>query len=162
MAGFEDFVATRGLALKRFAYVLCGDAHEAEDLVQGALERTYGQWTRTGMPDYPEAYVRRVIVRGYSSSKRRRSAAEVAMATPPDTIVSDETHRSQERDGMWRRLAGLPPQQRAVLVLGYYEDLSDAAIASQLGCSRPTVRSARSRALATLRIGSAAMEGTTR
>ena len=156
--GFDDFVVARGLALKRFAYVLCGDAHQAEDLVQGALERTYVRWRKGGVLGL-EAYVRQAIVRGWISSQRLRSTTEVPLAAPPETVAGDRTANSDERDRMWRQLARLPSQQRAVLVLGYYEDLTDAGIASQLGCSRGTVRSSRSRALASLRANFAAMEG---
>lgn len=71
MTGFEDFVAARGLALTRFAYLLCGDAHLAEDLVQSALERTFQRWRRISIAARPEAYVRQVVVREYVSRQRR-------------------------------------------------------------------------------------------
>ncbi len=159
MTGLEDFVAARSLALTRFAYLLCGDAHLAEDLVQGALERTYRQWQKAGIAAQPEAYVRQVIVRGFVSAKRRRSATEIVMADPPETLNVDPAAASDERDRVWRQLAQLPSQQRAVLVLRYYEDLPDDAIARLLGCARGTVRSSASRALSTLRATSASLEG---
>lgn len=158
MASFEDFVAARGLALTRFAYLLCGDAQLAEDLVQSALERTFQRWRRAGIVARPEAYVRQVIVHEYVSRQRRRSASEVVVADPPDVFVSDGGAAVDERDRVWRELATLPTQQRAVLVLRYYEDLDDVTIARLLGCARGTVRSAASRALATLRASSLPME----
>ncbi len=151
MTEFDDFVAARGLALKRFAYLLCADAHLAEDLVQGAFERSYQRWQKAGIAARPEAYVRQVIVREFVSMRRLRSATETVLADVPDASVDERAPGIDERDGVWRELARLPPQQRAVLVLRYYEDLDDAAIAAVLGWPAGTVRSTASRALAVLR-----------
>ena len=160
MTGIEDLVAARGLALTRFADVLCGNAALAEDLVQSAFERTHLRWQRAGVADRPEAYVRQVIVREHLWRRRRRSSTEIVMAEPPEPpepperTNADDSARTDDRDQVWRQLATLPPQQRAVLVLRYYEDLDDAAIADVLGCAPGSVRSAASRAIATLRASS--------
>jgi len=151
VTGIEHLVATRGLALTRFAYLLCGDRRLAEDLVQSALERTFLRWESTGSPDRPEAYVRQVIVREHLSRRRRRSSTEVVVADPPERATADEPAAADERDRVWRQLTRLAPRQRAVLVLRYYEDLDDAAIAAVLGWPAGTVRSTASRALAVLR-----------
>ena len=144
-AGFDDFVAARGDALLRFAYLLCGDAHLAEDLVQGVLARAYRRWPK------PEAYVRAMVVNEHLSWRRKRSSREVVVAATPD-VAAREPADLGARDEAWRLLATLPPRQRAVLVLRYYEDLSDRAIAEVLGCSASAVRAYAARALATLRI----------
>jgi len=149
--GLEGLVSTRGLALTRFAYVLCGDAHLADDLVQTAFERTLVRWRRAGVADRPEAYLRRVIVREFISLRRRRSASEVRTPSPPDTAQVSQGDTAGTRDVVWRHLTALPARQRAVLVLRYYEDLDDTAIAGLIGSSRSTVRSLASRAIAALR-----------
>lgn len=142
--GFDDYVAARGDALLRFAYLLCGDAHLAEDLVQSVLAKAYRRWPK------PEAYVRRMVVNEHLSWRRRRSSGEVVVAATPDAAAGGAD--LAERDAMWRLLATLPRRQRAVLVLRYYEDLSDAAIAEVLGCAESTVRAYATRALAALRL----------
>jgi RNA polymerase sigma-70 factor (sigma-E family) len=147
-ASFDDFVRTRHQALLRFAHVLCGDAHLAADLVQDALERTGLRWRRLRDPDDPEGYVRRTIVTQFLN-RRRRSRREHPVADVPDRAVASEAGGT---DGVIRQLlASLPRQQRAVVVLRFYEDLTEAAIAELLGCSLGTVKSNSSRALAKLR-----------
>jgi RNA polymerase sigma-70 factor (sigma-E family) len=147
-ASFDDFVRARHQALLRFAHVLCGDAHLSADLVQDALERTGLRWRRLRDPDDPEGYVRRTIVTQYLN-RRRRSRREQPVAEMPDRAASQD---SSGTDAVIRQLlASLPRQQRAVLVLRFYEDLTEAAIAELLGCSLGTVKSNSSRALAKLR-----------
>ena len=150
--GFEDFAASRGVALTRFAYALCGDRFLAEDLTQTALERCCKRWRVVGMPRSPDAYVKKAITNEFVSSRRRRSSRDVPIEELPDVHVLDHAPGVHDRDALWRALGGLSPSQRAVLVLRYYEDLDDSTIASILGCAQGTVRSSISRALATLRV----------
>lgn len=148
----DELVATRGQALLRFAYLLCGDAHLAEDLVQTVLARAYAKWSRVGGSERLEPYVKRMIVNEHLSWRRRRASGEVVVAAPGDTARPDGAQAVVDRDEVWRLLATLPPRQRAVLVLRYYEDLPDAAIAEALGCAESGVRAYASRALAALRL----------
>jgi RNA polymerase sigma-70 factor (sigma-E family) len=157
---FDDFVHTRGQALLRFAYVLSGDAHLAEDLVQEVLARMHRRWDRVTALESPEAYVRTAIVRQFLSWRRRRAAGEAVVAEVPEPATFDEPQqRVLARDHMWRLLAGLPRAQRAVLVLRFYCDLPDDEIATLLNCREPTVRSQAARALARLRTRLGRTEG---
>ncbi|GAA3294878.1 MULTISPECIES: SigE family RNA polymerase sigma factor [Dactylosporangium] len=150
--GFDDFVRSRGGALLRFAYVLCGDAHLAEDIVQEVLARMHPRWARVTVMDSPEAYVRTAVVRQFLSWRRRRSAGEAVVAEVPEPPGFEEPQqRVLARDQMWQLLAGLPRAQRAVLVLRFYCDLPDADIAALLDCRETTVRSQAARALARMR-----------
>jgi RNA polymerase sigma-70 factor (sigma-E family) len=150
--GFDAFVQARGRALLRFAYVLCGDAHLAEDLVQEILARLHRRWDKIAALQYPEAYVRTAIVRQFLSWRRRRSSGEAILAEVPEPAGYDEPqHQVLAQDQMWRLLTGLPRAQRAVLVLRFYNDLPDDEIAALLGCGESTVRSHAARALARMR-----------
>jgi RNA polymerase sigma-70 factor (sigma-E family) len=145
-------VQTRGQALLRFAYVLSGDAHLAEDLVQEVLARMHRRWDRITAMEHAEAYVRTAIARQYLSWRRRRSAGEAILAEVPEPAAfAEPQQRVLARDQMWRLLAGLPRAQRAVLVLRFYCDLPDDEIATLLGCGESTVRSQAARALARMR-----------
>jgi RNA polymerase sigma-70 factor (sigma-E family) len=149
---FDDFVRGRGRALLRFAYVLSGDAHLAEDLVQEVLSRLHRRWDRITAMDNAEAYVRTAIVRQFLSWRRRRAYREAVLADVPEPAPSDAPeHRVLARDQMWQLLCVLPRAQRAVLVLRYYCDLPDEDIAVLLGCGKSTVRSQAARALAQMR-----------
>jgi len=149
---FEEFVDSRGRALRRFAYVLCGDRHRAEDLVQSALARAFRKWDRVSTVERPESYVQQIVVREYLTWWRLRSSAEVPVALPAEAMSApDPAVVHAEREATWRLLGTLPRKQRAVVVLRYYEDLSDAEIAAILDCAPSTVRSNATRALATLR-----------
>ena len=155
--GFDEFAAARGDALLRVAYLLCGDAHLAEDLVQTVLARAYTKWGRVSAAGRVEAYVKKMIVNEHLSWRRRLSSREVVLAAPePGSIGPNDAVVA--RDEAWRLLATLPRRQRAVLVLRFYEDLSDAGIAEVLGCSESAVRAYASRALATLRLDAALTE----
>ncbi|MER7001460.1 SigE family RNA polymerase sigma factor [Dactylosporangium sp. NPDC000555] len=145
--GFEDFVRARHVALLRFAHVLSGDRHAAEDLVQDALIRAGTSWRRIRKHDDPEGYVRRIIVNCHLNGLRR-GKRERLVSEPPDrpAPAADERH-----DTLWELLATLPRQQRATLVLRYYADMSEAEIADTLGCAVGTVKSNAARALAKLR-----------
>jgi RNA polymerase sigma-70 factor (sigma-E family) len=138
---FDDFVTGRSASLLRFAYLLTGDRHLAEDLTQEALVRAHRRWHAITGQDGPEPYVRQVILRQYLSWRRRRASTERPVAEPPDAPAgADLADRVADADEMWTALSTLPRSQRAVVVLRYYEDLPDAEIARLLGCAQATVR----------------------
>ena len=149
---FDSFVVARGRALLRFAYVLCGNRPLAEDMVQEVLARAHQRWSRIERMEAPEAYVRKSIVREYLSWRRRKASTEVMVAEVPERVdPCDSEHVIVERWEMWALLSGLPRAQRAVLVLRFYEDLTEAQTASILGCSVGTVKSQAARGLEKLR-----------
>lgn len=151
-ATFDEYVAARGESLLRFALMLAGDRHLAEDLMQSVLARAYVRWSRIGAMQRPEAYLKQMLVNEHLQWWRRRSSREVPVAAPAERASTDDAAGSYAaRDAAWELLGRLPRRQRAVLVLRFYEDLSDAEIASVLGCSAGTVRSQAARALAALR-----------
>ncbi|MCX3061518.1 SigE family RNA polymerase sigma factor [Streptomyces beihaiensis] len=151
-AEFQEFVRARWSHLVRTAYLLTGDVHHAEDLTQTALAKAYRSWRRVSRSDSPEAYVRRILVNCNSDRFRKRRVAEALTAAPPEVAGHDEAvSRADERDVLLAALTGLPPRQRAVVVMRYWEDLSEAEVAEMLGCSTGTVKSQASKALAKLR-----------
>jgi RNA polymerase sigma-70 factor (sigma-E family) len=154
---FEDYVAEQGQSLFRLAYVLTSDAHRAEDLTQTALVAAYRHWRKVEAARSPHAYVRRLLVNAYLDWHRRRWSTErptdTAAAEP--SVVADPAEGVATRDQLRRMLATLAPRARTVLVLRYYADLDDSAIADAMGVSASTVRATTSRALATLRDGGA-------
>lgn len=147
---FEDFVAGRGQALQRYGYALTGDWALAEDLLQAALAKTYPRWSRICRDD-PEAYVRKIMVNTWSSWWRRRWRGEVPFAQLPDGTGPDTYAAADHRHALRSALAKLPPRQRAVVVLRYHQDLSEAQVADLLGISVGTVKSQAAKALAALR-----------
>jgi len=150
--GFRDYVVARQRALVRTARMLTGDQQMAEDLVQATLERVWPRWQRVVRDGDPEAYVRRVLVNTYSSWWRRKWRGESPTSDLPETASGDdEFARADLADALRRVLPTLPPRQRAVLVLRYYDDLTEAATAQALGCSVGTVKSQTAKALARLR-----------
>jgi RNA polymerase sigma-70 factor (sigma-E family) len=154
---FEEFAAARLGALLRFAAVLTGDRDLAEDVVQEVLIRAHGRWAAIARLDRPEAYVRKMVVNEYLSW-RRRSWRLVPSGSGTDVdarFTPDPAADHAERAAILAELTRLPRRQRAVLVLRYYEALSDAEIAEVLGCAPGTVRGYASRALATLRVEAA-------
>jgi RNA polymerase sigma-70 factor (sigma-E family) len=155
---FREFVTARSSALLRTAYLLGGDWATAEDLLQVALTKTYLAWLRLGTIDAVEPYARRVLVNTATSWWRRRWHGERPTEVLPDTPASDGLDERLERDRLWRHVITLPTRQRAVLVLRFYEDQSEAETARLLGVSVGTVKSQCARALATLR-GRLAAEG---
>lgn len=149
---FKEFVVTRSPALLRTAYLLSGgDWATAEDLLQSALTKTYLSWHRIKDRGAVEAYARATLATTATSWWRRRWHGERTTAVLPETAQTDASTGLDERDALWRLVRRLPPRQRAVLVLRYYEDLTEAEIAHTLGLSAGTVKSHCSRALATLR-----------
>lgn len=148
---FEAFVAARLGALHRYAFVLTGDVHEAEDLLQEALARTGAAWPRVRNREHPDAYVRTAMVR-LMCNRWRRPRRERLTADPPDAGRPDPALGRVEDDAAVETLLrGLPPRQRAVLVLRYVDGLTEAEIAETLGCARGTVKSQAAKALASLR-----------
>lgn len=158
MAGptFEEYVAVRGPFLHHTAWLLTGDHHRAEDLVQTALGKTWPHWSQiaeSGEGSY-DAYLRRVMMTTYISWWRRRWTAEYPTETLPETSAhgaDPPTEAADRRHDLLTALALLPRGQRAVVVLRYFHDLTEAQTAETLGCSVGTVKSQTSRALATLR-----------
>ncbi|WP_020578647.1 SigE family RNA polymerase sigma factor [Actinopolymorpha alba] len=152
---FSAYVATRQRALIRTAYLLTGDHHSAEDLVQIALARTYVAWNRIRDKQGLDAYVRRTMINEHTGWWRRAwRRLEHSTDVVPDHSTrpgTDHAASSADRDEMWDLVCTLPPRQRAAVVLRYFEDLSEAETAEALGCSVGTVKSQTSRALATLR-----------
>lgn len=144
---FAQFMAGALPGLLRFGHVLTGDPVRAEELAQSALVQLYLRWGRRDL-EQPYAYVRRSMVNAYTSWWRR-SRRDAALPAGLDVPHSPPDYG--ERDAVLRALRLLPPKQRAVIVLRYYEDLPEAAIAEALGCSPGTVKSHASRALRTLR-----------
>lgn len=156
--GVDDFgawVAARGGALQRFAFLVTGSANDAPDLVQEALSRAYPRWAALSRSDTAEAYVRRSIVNA-SISGWRKNRRLVAVGDPAPLVDATGHHHDTatgvtDADEAWRLCEQLPPRQRAAVVLRFYEDLSYAQIALVLDCTEPTARSYVHRALAALR-----------
>jgi len=151
---FEEFAAARLPAVLKFAAVLTGDRDLAEDVVQEVLLRANGRWQAIVCLDRPEAYIRKMIVNEYLSWRRRswRLVLSGAGTDLHGRPAPDPAAGFIERDALFAELAKLPLRQRAVLVLRYYEGLSDLEIAEVLGCRPGTVRSYACRALAALRV----------
>lgn len=150
--GFRDFVVARQRALLRTAWLLTGDWQLAEDLVQTALAKTWPHWDRVSYDGNPEAYVRRVLVTTYATWWRRRWRNEIPTSELPELAASADAYTMADlRDALARLLPTLPRRQRAVLVLRYYDDLSEAQTAELLGCSVGTVKSQAWKALSRLR-----------
>ncbi|MBM2615207.1 SigE family RNA polymerase sigma factor [Actinoplanes sp. LDG1-06] len=148
--GFRDFVSARGPALSRAAYLLTGDHHAAEDLVQAALARVLRHWRKLSDGD-PESYVRRTMYHLQMSWWRRRRVAESLAAVPPEPGGDDPHRTTALRMSLERALGELSPRQRAVIVLRYYEDMTEAQAADMLGCSVGAVKRHAHDALARLR-----------
>lgn len=148
---FRAWASARTPALHRSAFLLCGDWHAAEDLVQEALTRTAVRWTRVEAADNPDAYVRRILVNLSNSRWRRKSTHERPAPRLPEDVVPDGSQDRAVRDELIEALRALPRRQRAAVVLRYFDGLSEAETAHVLDCSVGTVKSQTSRALATLR-----------
>ncbi len=156
---FEQFALARLSSLLRYAVVLTGDHELAQDVVQEVLARAQVKWRRIVQVESPEAYVRRMVLNEYLSWRRSWATRHVHAVGERIVEIDDarggvRDHADDvvEADELWKRLATLGRRQRAVLVLRYYEQLDDEAIADLLGCSPVTVRSHASKALKTLRL----------
>lgn len=149
---FDEFAHARLASLLRFATVLCIDPGLAEDLVQEVLIKAGVRWGQIEALDFPEAYVRRMIVNEFVSWRRKWARVIPVAEVEPSAPVQDHADGHAERDALFRRLVRLPARQRAVIVLRYYGGLSDAEIAVELDCGVSTVRSIASRAVSALRL----------
>jgi len=148
--GFAEFVHARGRALARTAYLLTGDHQQAEDLLQSALAKAAGRWLalRAGSP---EAYVRRILYTEHVSVWRRRRLRELLSAAPPSPTLADPADAATVRVTVERALARLTRRQRTILVLRFFEDLTEAQTAEVLGIGLGTVKSQTRDSLARLR-----------
>jgi RNA polymerase sigma-70 factor (sigma-E family) len=153
MTDFDQFVAAHVDELVRTAYLIVWDESEAEDLVQECLLKVARRWPRVRRMEQPRAYARRILVNlaldGARSRKRR--ASELDLDAWPSPAATDPLQGLDTRAELLGALAQLPARQRAVLVLRYFNDLTEAQVAEVLGCSRGTVKSSASRGLARLR-----------
>lgn len=145
-----EWVAARGPALQRFAFLVTGSASDAPDLVQEALARALPRWESLVARGTAEAYLRRSIVNA-AISAWRKTGRQLPTGEPPVPPVGDGSQTRADADHAWALCAELPPRQRAAVVLRFYEDLAFAEIGALLGCPESTARSHVHRALATLR-----------
>jgi RNA polymerase sigma-70 factor (sigma-E family) len=150
VAGYREFVTGRLDQLRRTAYLLCGDWHNADDLVSVVLVKLYRHWARVSTMDNLDAYARKTLVRALLDERRRPWRREVATETLPERPASSRLDPA-DRLTLLGHLAELPPRRRAVLVLRYFCDLSVEETAEALDCSPGTVKSQAARALETLR-----------
>ena len=147
----REFVSARGAALSRTAYLLTGDHQAAEDLVQDTYVVLVRRWQKSGAVD-PEAYVRRILYSRFVDSwRRRRRLLELPWASPPDAVGGDDVGTVADRLTLEAALRRLTPRQRAVVVLRFYEDLTEVQAAAALGISPNTVKSQTRVALQRLR-----------
>jgi RNA polymerase sigma-70 factor (sigma-E family) len=148
---FRAFVMSRAASLHRTAYLLCGDWHLADDLVQEALAKAFRHWKRVQRADSPDAYVRRILIN--ESNRRWRTRRDLALRAEeaePDGVTSDPADEVVDRAELLEALQSLPPRQRATIVLRYLDGLTERETAAVLGCSEGTVKSQSSRALTRL------------
>ena len=148
---FEQFMAARWQPLVRTAYVLTGNQQDAEDIAQTALTNAYGVWPRIRRADDVNVYVHRILINVFRTARRRRRFLEVLTSVVPERHGASAATDVHDKDEIVQVLATLTARQRAVIVLRYLEDLSEAQTAIALGCSVGTVKSQTSRALAKLR-----------
>jgi RNA polymerase sigma-70 factor (sigma-E family) len=153
---FAEFVGARWGSLYRLAYLLAASPTGAEDLLQTTLEKAYMNWSRIRSMEYAEAYVRRMLVTTLVSGRRRAWTRERPSDHFPDVIGDSEDVPVLDRSLLWPLVCALPDRQRAVIVLRYYEDLSEAQIADVLGCAPGTVKSQSHAGMAALRRAMAA------
>ncbi|WP_193606646.1 SigE family RNA polymerase sigma factor [Nocardioides lijunqiniae] len=152
MTDFDELFAVAWPRLLRTTYAVTGDRQLAEDALQSAFAKAYAAWPRVSRADDPVAYVRRIALHAAIAQQRRASVRRetTVPALPEDHARSGEDALLQ-RDEVWAAVASLPPRQRAVVVLRYYEDLSEREIAEALGCRPGTVKSQAAAALSSLR-----------
>jgi RNA polymerase sigma-70 factor (sigma-E family) len=148
---FRQFAETRQNQLLRSAYLLCGDFHTAEDLVQTTFGKLYRGWRHVQRAEFPDAYAKQVLYRAYAADKRRKRVSTVALEHVPEPASPAGPVDHGSRDALFQALALLPPRCRAVVVLRFWEDYSVAQTADALGVSEGTVKSQTSRALGLLR-----------
>jgi RNA polymerase sigma-70 factor (sigma-E family) len=153
---FDAYVAARLPALLRYATLLCGDPDAARDLVQDVLTKALVRWSRIRAVERVDPYVRAMVTNQFISDRRRSGRRpQIPLPDTPDgpgtPLVPGPDPDTGTRTELWALLAQLPPRQRAVVVLRYYEDLSEAEVAALLGCSAGTVKSQSAKGLAKLR-----------
>jgi len=147
---FEEFMAARWAPLFRTAYLIAGDRHQAEELLQSALAKTYVAWDRIRDKKAADGYVRKAML-NTAASKWRKHRREQLTDRPPERVQADPAGGTADRLALWTHILALPPRMRATLVLRFYEDLTEAQTAAELGCSVGSVKSQTSRALDRLR-----------
>jgi RNA polymerase sigma-70 factor (sigma-E family) len=147
---FEQFVAVSWPRLRRAAYLLSHDAHEADDLVQTALASAYARWSRIRQDD-AYSYVHRAVVNAYIDTTRRRRPVPVERHPDRPGATGDPVNAVDDRSELTALLAPLSPRERTIIVWRYYLDAPEAEVAERLGVSTGTVKSTASRALARLR-----------
>lgn len=155
---FREFMRGRWPAMLRLAYGLTGDRGHAEDSAQAAFARAYASWSRIKRTDDPDAYVRRIVINENRNRFRKRRVPEYLPGELPETVTQDTASAWGERSALLAALRELGPRQRAVVMLRYWLDISEAETAAALNCSVGTVKSQASRALTALR-EVAAVEG---
>ena len=144
---FRELYAARAAALRRTAFLLCGDWHAAEDLVQVSFAKLYAAWRRV---DRPEPYLRQVLVRAWVDETRRPHRRERPVAELPEA-AGRAGSSTEDRELLKAALLRVPPGQRACLVLRFFDDMSVADTARALGVNESTVKSQTSRGLQALR-----------
>jgi RNA polymerase sigma-70 factor (sigma-E family) len=150
-AAFTEFVQLRGTTLARTAYLIVGDAHRSEDVLQTALVETYLRWHKLRRPEAADAYVRKAIVTANAAWWRRRSSRELPQDAMPEHALHDRSDELVVRHTVLDLLHQLSPRQRAVIVLRFFDDLSEADTAATLGCSVGSVKQHTTRGLERLR-----------
>ena len=153
---FQSFVIGRWPRLMRTAFLLTGEQHAAEDLVQSTLEKVYVHWRKVGSADDPEAYVRRVMINAHARRHRRRLKEFLAPKDDSGMVrevadTGDRIAQADDRSALLEALAQLPARQREAVVLRYWEDLTETQTAEAMGCSVGTVKSNAAKGIAKLR-----------
>jgi len=157
---FEEYATASWPSLYRRAYLLTGNHADAEDLAQQTLIKAHGAWARVSGSDSPNAYVRKILTNTFLSLRRPRGRRlEVLAGDHAPEPVAPAPDGPEDRMALWPHIQDLPPRQRAVVVLRYYEDLSEAEIAAALGITAGTVKSQASKALTKLRTTMSSVEG---
>ena len=150
-AEFREFASARAGQLFRIAYLVCGDWHEAQDLVQTTLAKLFVAWHRVQRTQSPDAYARKVLMNAYLSERRRKRTSEMPVADPALPNTAGAGDDADLRLTLVAALSKLPPRSRAVVVLRHLDDHSIEAVAQALGISPAAVKSLNSRGLAQLR-----------
>ncbi len=159
---YDEYAASAWPWLYRCAYLLSGNHADAEDLAQQTLLQAYRSWSKVSRADEPRAYLRRMLTNLYISQRRPQGRRlELLTDAPPEPRAAMQQPGPEDRMVLWPHVASLPPRQRAVIVLRYYEQLSEREIADALDCSTGNVKSTAHRALQALRaaVGPEAHEG---
>lgn len=149
--GFSEYFASRSGVMRGTAYLLCGDWHRAEDLVQTAFVKLYRAWHRVAAHETLDAYTRQILVRTYLDENRRGFFHRERPAAEPGERAAPPVASTEDRMVLLRALAKVPPRQRAALVLRFWEDMSVEDAARAMGCSGGTVKSQTARGLDALR-----------